>query len=331
MPTNDATPPETDPPAAFIRPDVETFLARINAVPGPTIAEIGVEAARAGYVAMQQVAELPRRELAVIRDLSCPGPAGDIPLRLYDGQETRHAGPALVFFHGGGFVLGDLESHDSLCSEIAAVLDLPVIAVHYRLAPEHPFPAAPDDAEAAARWIASSPVVLDRTITGLVTCGDSAGGNLAIVTAQALSNQPAAVPVIAQIPIYPVTDDKPDHPSALAFAEGYFLSAEGAVWFGRAYRSPRGHPRAFPIYGDLSRTPPTLLITAALDPIRDSGRLYAAELVRAGVEVHFMEMKGTIHGFAQFRKALPSAQDDVQSALAAARLIIQRLQSTSAS
>lgn len=311
-------------PDHFVRPDVKGFLDFMAMVGGPTMAEVGAEGARAGYLQMGAVAELPPRDLAVIKDLTCPGPAGDIPVRFYDARETREPGPAVMFYHGGGFVIGDLDSHHALCTEIAAELDLPVIAVHYRLAPEHVFPAAPDDCEAASRWVASSPEALGRTITGLIPMGDSAGGNLAIVVTQALAEAPAAVPVVVQVPIYPLSDDKPDHRSSLDFAEGFLLTAETMAWFSNAYQAELGHKRAYPIYGDHAGTPPTVLVTASLDPIRDSGRIYGAELIKAGVDVVFLEMKGTIHGFTQVRKAIPSAQTDLHAVFAAVKLLLER-------
>jgi acetyl esterase len=310
--------------AHFVRPDVKVFLDFLNSTNAPPMHEMGLDMARASYTAMGAIAEQPPRALAIIRDLACPGPAGDIALRLYDARESRDAGPAVVFMHGGGFVIGDLESHHSLCTEIAAELDLPVIAVDYRLAPEHPFPAAPDDCEAAARWIAANSSQLGREITGLIPMGDSAGGNLTIVVTQALCDAPAAVPVVLQVPIYPLSDDKPDHRSFLDFAEGFLLTAQTMAWFAESYGAVIGDKRAYPLYGDHTKTPPTVLVTAGLDPIRDSGRIYGAELVRAGAEVVFLEMKGTIHGFTQLRKALPSAQQDMQSIFAAVRLLLER-------
>ena len=308
----------------YVRPDVKAFLDVMASVPGPTMAEMGPEGARASYVQMGVLAEAEPRELAVIKDLTCPGPAGDIPLRFYDAREAREPGPAVMFFHGGGFVIGDLDSHHSLCTEIAAELDLPVIAVHYRLAPEHPFPGAPDDCEAASRWVATSPEALGRTITGLIPMGDSAGGNLTIVITQALAENPAAAPVVLQVPIYPLSDDKPDHASFNQFADGFVLTADTMNWFSAAYQAEPGHPRAYPIYGNHADTPPTVLVTASLDPIRDSGRVYGAELIRAGAEVVFLEMKGTTHAFAQLRKAFPSANADMQRIFAAVRLLLGR-------
>jgi acetyl esterase len=154
--------------------------------------------------------------------------------------------------------------------------------------------------------------------------GDSAGGNLAIVTTQALADRPAATPVVMQVPIYPLSDDKGDHQSFLDYAEGFLLNAVTMNWFADAYRAVTGHARAYPIYGNHASTPPTVLVTAGLDPIRDSGRVYGAELIRAGAEVVFLEMKGTIHGFAQVRRAIPSAQADLLSIFAAVRLMLER-------
>jgi acetyl esterase len=311
-------------PAPYVRPDVKGFLDFLAMAGGPTMSEMGAEGARLSYLQMSAVAEMEPRALAVIKDLTCPGPAGEIPLRFYDARETREPGPAVMFFHGGGFVIGDLDSHHALCTEIAAGLDLPVIAVHYRLAPEHVFPAAPDDCEAASRWVAGSPEVLGRTITGLVPMGDSAGGNLAIVVTQALAETPAAVPVVVQVPIYPLSDDKGDHQSLLDFADGFLLTAETMAWFSDAYKAELGHKRAYPIYSDHTATPPTVLVTAGLDPIRDSGRVYGIELIKAGVDVVFLEMKGSIHGFTQVRKAIPSAQTDLHAVFAAVKMLLER-------
>ena len=148
----------------YIRPEMKALLDGLAAANSPAIADMTLEEARAGYLALHQMADRPARELAVIRDLACPGPAGEIGLRLYDARETREAGPIITFFHGGGYVIGDLDTHHALCTEIAALIDLPLVAVDYRRAPEAPFPAAIEDCEAAARWIASSPGELERKV-----------------------------------------------------------------------------------------------------------------------------------------------------------------------
>ena len=314
-----------DPHTPYVRPDVAAFLGFMNAADAPLMSSLSPTEARQSYVAMASVAEADPLPLAVIRDLAAPGPAGPIALRLYDSRATREAGPVVVFFHGGGFVIGDLDTHHAFCTELAAALDLPVIAVDYRLAPEHPFPAAPDDCEAAARWIATSPAELGHTVTGLIFTGDSAGGHLAIVTTQALVREPAAAPVILQAPIYPLSDDKPDHISFQHFAEGFLLTADTMRWFGEAYAAEPGHPRAYPLHADHAGTPPTVLATAGLDPIRDSGRVYGAALVAAGIPVTFVEFPGIIHGFVQLRKAIPSAQGDIATLFAAIRQQLDRL------
>jgi acetyl esterase len=231
----------------------------------------------------------------------------------------------VVFYHGGGFVVGDLETHHSLCTEIAASLDVPVVSVDYRLAPEHKFPAAPDDCEAAARWIAESPEALGRDVTALVPMGDSAGGNLTIVTTQALMARPAAVPVLLQVPIYPATDDGPsERGSMVEFGEGFLLNRRTMQWFGDQYAAEARHPRACPIRADHALTPPTVLVTAGLDPLRDEGRAYAAELILAGTDVVYLERQGALHGFASTRKIAPSGQGDLEAILATVRLFLER-------
>ncbi|MDR7257141.1 acetyl esterase [Sphingomonas sp. BE270] len=306
----------------YVRPDVAGFLGFLNNLPGPKMHQLEPPAARATYAAMKGIADPPVGELATIADLTIPGPAGDIPARLFDVAESRAPGPLIVFFHGGGFVIGDLDTHASFCAEVSRTLDLPVLAVDYRLAPESPWPAAPDDCEAAARWAADSPVALSRKVTGLVTCGDSAGGNLAIVVAMALRDTPAAVPVIAQLPFYPATDTTQDYPSYSQFAEGYLLTRDSMDWFNAAYQAEAEHIRASPLKGDLTGMPPAVVVTASLDPIRDQGRAYAAALARAGVAVVYREAVGNIHGFITLRKAIPSSVGDVAGALAAAKTLI---------
>ncbi|MFZ5793288.1 MAG: alpha/beta hydrolase [Pseudomonadota bacterium] len=306
----------------YVRPDVAGFLGFLNNLPGPKMHQLEPPAARATYAAMKDIADPPVGELATIADLTIPGPAGDIPARLFDVAESRAPGPLIVFFHGGGFVIGDLDTHASFCAEVSRTLDLPVLAVDYRLAPESPWPAAPDDCEAAARWAADSPAALSRKVTGLVTCGDSAGGNLAIVVAMALRDTPAAVPVIAQLPFYPATDTTQDYPSYSQFAEGYLLTRDSMDWFNAAYQAEAEHIRASPLKGDLTGMPPAVVVTASLDPIRDQGRAYAAALARAGVAVVYREAVGNIHGFITLRKAIPSSVGDVAGALAAAKTLI---------
>jgi len=313
----------------FVRPDVALFLHYLNALPGPKIHEVGAVAAREMTTAMRGVADLDTGPLAVLRDLTMPGPAGGtIALRLFDARETREPGPVLVFFHGGGWVLGDLDSYEPPCAEIARALDLPVVSVDYRLAPEHPWPAGPDDAEAAARWVAAAPQALGLSPTSLVLAGDSAGGTLTIVTALALRDEPAAVPVIAHWAIYPAADFTTHYPSYADFGQGYFLTHESMGWFGEQYAPDVTDWRGSPMVADLAGLPPALVTTASLDPIRDQGRAYAAGLAKAGVPVSFREARGSIHGFINLRKAIPSAQADLADNLAVLKTIIAQAGAT---
>lgn len=306
----------------YVRPDVRKFLDYLNALPGPKTHEVPPAEARAMMRAMRHVADTPLGELAVIRDLSCPGPRGEIALRLFDAREAREAGPLFFFLHGGGFVFGDLDSHESFCAEMARQLDLPVLAVDYRLAPENPWPAAPEDAIAAAYWAGESPAALGREVTGLITCGDSAGGNLAIIATLALRDSPARVPVLAQWAIYPAANPGRGYPSYEDFGEGYLLTKPGMDWFERCYAADHKDWRYSPMVKSQAGMPPTLVLTASLDPIRDQGRAYAVACIEAGVPTIFREAEGNIHGFISLRKAIPSSEDDVNACVAALKLML---------
>ncbi len=306
----------------YVRPDVRLFLDYFNGLPGQKSYEVGPVEARRMMLASRQVADVPVGELALIRDLSCPGPAGDVPLRLYDAREQREAGPLFLFFHGGGFVLGDLDTHEPFCAEMARELDMPVLAVDYRLAPEHPWPAGIEDAIAAARWAAGSPEALGRDVSGLVLCGDSAGGNFAIVVALALRDEPAPAPVLAQWPIYPAACPSIDYPSKTDFAAGYLLTQLSMDWFEHCYGGDPADWRYAPMMKSQAGMPPTLVLTAGLDPIRDQGRAYAAACVEAGVPTVYREAKGNIHGFINLRRAIPSSQQDIRGCVAALKLLL---------
>ncbi len=307
---------------AYVRPDVQAFLDHANSLPGPKVHQLEAPAARELFVAMKDVVDPPVGDLATMVDLAIPGPAGPIPARLFDARASRAPGPVVMFFHGGGFVVGDLDTHASFCAEMARVLNLPVVSVDYRLAPEHRWPAAPDDCEAASRWVADSPDALGRKVTALIVCGDSAGGTLAIVTALDLRDRPAAVPVIVQAPIYPAADMGREYPSFGQFAEGRVLTREAMLWFADAYQADLTHMRGSPMAGDLAGLPPAVIVTAGLDPIRDQGRAYAAALARAGVPVTFREARGNVHGFITMRRAIPSSAGDVAGLFRAMRATI---------
>lgn len=303
----------------FVRPDVRQLLEFLDNLSGPKSHEAGPEAARQMMVAGRYALDVPAREIAVLRDI-----AGPVPLRLYDAREERERGPVLVFIHGGGWVIGGLETHDPLCIDLAIELDLPVVAVDYRLAPEYPFPAAFDDSLTAARWIADGSNELGRTATRLFLAGDSAGGNLAAALSAALRDEPAAVPVAGQWLIYPAADPKVRYPSYDEFCEGFLLTKASMDWFEESYAGPGGDWRYSPLFAGVEDLPPTFVLTAGLDPIRDQGRAYAARCAEAGVETIYWEAPGTVHGFINLRKALPSANDDFARCLSYLKPWVER-------
>lgn len=297
----------------YVRPDVQAVLDQMAASGAPPLNELPLAEARMGYKAMGGVLDVPRGDLAEVKELSIPGPAGAIPARLYragGSVDTR----VLVYFHGGGWVIGDLDTHDPLCAEIARATGLTVVAVDYRLAPEHVFPAAAEDCIAAARWVAGSPAELGRQVSGILVAGDSAGGNLSAAVAQALAGK-LPVPLLLQWLIYPALDAVEGHGSMTEFAEGYLLTKAAMDWFYGAYTpdaAMRADVRASPLRAaSLEGQPPALIMTCGLDPLRDEGRAYAGRLAAAGVPVRFREAKGQIHGCFTVRAAVPSAQEDL--------------------
>jgi len=249
--------------------------------------------------------------VARVDDLQASGPAGPIPLRAYypDG-----AGPfgALVYFHGGGWVIGSIETHDSLCRALANTTGWAVFSVEYRLAPEHKYPAAADDAYAATAWVAAQARTLGVDAARVAVAGDSAGGNLAAVVAQ-MARDRGGPRLRAQALIYPVTDYDFTTPSYGANADGYLLTQDAMRWFWDHYLADArqgSEPYASPLRArDLHGLPPALVLTAEFDPLRDEGEAYAAALRRAGVPVDQHRYDGLIHGFFQFGGAFPQAAD----------------------
>jgi acetyl esterase/lipase len=304
---------------ALIRPDVRQFIDYLESLNRPKGYEIGQEGARKMMLASRRAFEVEAREIAIAKDI-----AGPVPLRLYDARAERAPGPVLVFLHGGGWVIGDLDTHEPFCIDLAVGLDVPVVAVDYRLAPENPFPAALEDSIEAARWIASNPEELGRRTTGLFIAGDSAGGNLAAVVTVALRDEPAPVPVVGQWLIYPAADPCVRYPSYDEFCEGHLLTKGSMDWFEDSYAGPHDDWRYSPLLAGAAGLPPTFVMTAGFDPIRDQGRAYAARCAEAGVETVYLEVEGTVHGFLNLRKAIPSANDDFARCLAYLKPWVER-------
>ena len=279
---------------------------------------------RAAYRDRRSVLQPMPQAVAEVRDLSADGPHGAIPMRLYRPAVATQTGaplPALVYFHGGGWVIGDLDTHDTLCRELANAAGIVVIAVDYRLAPEHRFPAAYDDAFAATAWVVDRASALDLDPTRLAVGGDSAGGNLA--AAVALGARDGGGPPIAfQLLIYPATDMRAGHASHVTNGEGYLLTKDSIRWFHDHYIDDREHDvdwRASPLLAtDHARLPPSLVLTAGYDPLRDEGMDYARVLADAGNAVSYVCFERQIHGFITMGKVLDEANTAV--ALCAAEL-----------
>ncbi|PHR56117.1 MAG: lipase [Robiginitomaculum sp.] len=304
-----------------IRPDVQALLDLLATTPLAQLGELSVQETRA---ISKQMRTAPVDDgLVSICDISFTHSGEEIGLRCYNADNKDAPAPLILFFHGGGFVMGDLDSHHELCRTIAYEMDIPLVAVDYRLAPEHPWPAAPDDAEAAARWIvANASDELGVSLSGLVLAGDSAGANLAAVTARALIDNPADVALIGQFLIYPCVSLGQERPSMRENAEGYFLTRKALDWFTLNYNAPIDDPRFDLFAFDQTGMPPTLLVTAGLDPLRDEGRAYATCLIEAGVPTVYQEAVGNIHGCFSMVAAIPSTKRDVERALAALSVLI---------
>ena len=284
-----------------VDPQIAAILELLASSGAPSLASGSPEQARAAFrfttVDMRDPATLV--DVASIENQQIPGPGGSIPVRIYR-PAADGAVPTIVFFHGGGFVIGDLDTHDDhgrlLCRDVNAV----VVSIDYRLAPEHKFPAGFEDCYAATRWAADNIAVLGGDATRLAVAGDSAGGNLAAAVALAAREQGPAL--AAQLLIYPGVDFSDDgtHASRIENAEGYFLTADDMVWFREHYITDEHvqDPRASVLHAeDLSGVAPAVIGVGEFDPLRDEGEAYAKKLSGAGVEVLLHRFDGMVHGF----------------------------------
>jgi acetyl esterase len=295
-----------DPDAAAV---FEAFL-EAGRPPYETVSPVE---ARELYLKGRVVTNPEPPELKSVAPLAIPSSIGSIPARIYTPVELRQAGglaPGLVFFHGGGWVIGDLDSHDVVCRKLADEGQLIVISVDYRLAPEHKFPAAVDDAITATKWIAGNARQLGIDASRLMVGGDSAGGNLAAVVAIAArdGNGPA---IAGQVLIYPATDFAMTHPSHREPETSLLLTHSVIRWFRDHYLTGAadiGDWRASPARAaTFARLPPAYVLTAGADPLRDEGDEYAKRLKEAGVAVTYRTFPGQFHGFFTMGKLLPQA------------------------
>ena len=306
-----------------VDPQIAALLEFIASVEAKPMSEGTPEEARAGFrtltVDLRDPAAVP--DVRSVEETTVPGAAGDLPARVYRPAAEGPL-PTIVLLHGGGFVIGDLDTHDITARTLANGCAAVVVSVAYRLAPEHPFPAAVDDAVAAARHVAAHLAELggdDR----LAMAGDSAGGNLSAVVAQTFRDD--GRPLAGQLLIYPVTDMTGEHPSHAENAEGFFLDLATMEWFLRQYAghlADHADPRLSPLHGDLGGLAPAVVVVAEFDPLRDDGLAYAQALAAAGVPVQVRTFPGLIHGFVDMGRHSTAAQEALDETCALFRKVL---------
>ena len=250
----------------------------------------------------------PAPALERVEDLRIPGPAGEIPARAYAPRAGQTPLPIVAYFHGGGWVQGDLETHHGLCARLAKHADVLVVAVDYRLAPEHKFPAAVEDCLAAYRWLRAHGREIAGDATRVAVAGDSAGGNLSAVVSQLAAQNGGPVPT-CQVLIYPSVDFSLETQSHRELADGHVIPRDRITWYSEQYlrgEADKADLRASPLRAaSLAGQPPAMIVTAGFDPLRDEGQAYAEKLRQAGVEVVYREYPGQIHAFVSLTKAIP--------------------------
>ena len=282
--------------------EMQLLLRLLEANPAPALPDLTPVLARAEILRTARSVAGPPAPLARIEELTVAGAAGPLRARLYVPLEraSDETGPLLVFFHGGGWVVGDRDSHDAPCRTIADRAGVRVLSVDYRLAPEHPFPAPVDDALAAFRDIAARARSFGADPARIAVGGDSAGGHLATVTALACARDGGPAPAF-QLLVYPVTDLSAKSASYRLFGEGFFLTERDMDWYAGHFvpaGADRTDPRISPLLAeDLSGLAPAYVVTAGFDPLRDEGEAYAARMCEAGVPVTLRRQRGLVHGF----------------------------------
>ena len=309
---------------ATLDPDAQRVLELIRESGRPPYETLTPGEAREVYRAGRRILQPEPPEVAEVRDLRAPAPEGDIPLRLYRGIGTERAAalPALIYFHGGGWVVGDLDTHDGICRLIANSARCAVISVDYRLAPEHKFPAAVDDAMSATEWIAAHAAMLGIDASRLAVGGDSAGGNIAAVVAL-IARERGAPRLRFQLLLYPATDFvTSDDPQRERF-EGFPLNAVTMNWFRDHYlrgAGDYGDWRASPLRApDLGGLPPAYVLTVGFDPLHAEGESYARRLQEAGIPVRHRHIAGQMHGFLNMGKIIAAAKPATEEAAAAVK------------
>lgn len=293
-----------------VAPEIQPLLDVLNAVEIPADA-LTVEGMRAGLDGLWMSWNGEPPEVGV-SERTIRGAADELSLRVYEPPNTSPPRPCIVELHGGGWTVGSLDSHDATCRHLADRCRALVVAVEYRLAPEHPFPAAPDDCLASLRWIAEHAGELGVDPDRIVLAGDSAGANLAAVTA--LAARDAGIPVALQVLVYPAFDHTRSSDSYHRNGTGHLLTADVMDWFWSNYLNgsvTRDDWRVDPRRADLTGAPPAIIITAEYDPLVDEGAEYARMLAGAGVNVEYVEYEGMVHGFFAMYAVTPRALEAV--------------------
>jgi acetyl esterase len=307
----------------MLHPQARALLELIASSGIPPTHTLEPDAARRFYRERRRFTQPDPPPLPEVRDLSADGPHGPIPLRLYRPVPAGGGAlPVLVYYHGGGWVIGDLDTHDVLCRELALGSGCAVVAVDYRMGPEHRFPAAVDDCIAATYWVRRNAASLGVDAGRLAVGGDSAGGNLAAAVAIA-ARDAGDLPIAWQLLIYPATDQRRVAPSHTSNAQGYLLTADSLRWYHDHYIDDPRHDldwRASPLLcDDLHGLPPALVLTAGFDPLRDEGIQYAQRLTEAGNRATHVSFERQIHGFVPMGRAIDEANEAVAMCAAALR------------
>ncbi|KRB64201.1 alpha/beta hydrolase [Noviherbaspirillum sp. Root189] len=302
----------------MLHPQAKALLDLIEQRGVPATHTLSVTDARTFYRERRGFTQPDPVEVAEVRNLQAEGPHGAIPLRLYKplgGDMDRGLLPVLVYFHGGGWVIGDLDTHDSLCRQLANASKCAIVSVDYRLGPEHRFPAAVDDSIAATRWIHKEAPKLGLDASRLAVGGDSAGGNLAAVVAIALRDA-GDVPIAFQLLIYPATDMRRGAPSHTTNGQGYLLTSDTITYFHDHYIDDATHDldwRASPLlHPDLTNLPPSIVLTAGYDPLRDEGLMYSQRLSESGNRATHICFERQIHGFITMGRVIDEANAAVE-------------------
>ena len=312
----------------MLHPQAKAFIDLLEQRGVPPTHTLTPADARKFYRERRAITQPEPGEVAEVRELQADGPHGPIPMRLYRPRGSAAASvlPVLVYYHGGGWTIGDLDTHDTLCRELCNLSGCAVVAVDYRMGPEHRFPAAVDDVLAATRWVRREAVVLGVDPARLAVGGDSAGGNLAAVVAIA-ARDAGDLPVAFQLLIYPATDMRCVHPSHTTNGQGYLLTSDTIRYFHDQYITDAAHDldwRASPLLReDLAGLPPALVLTAGYDPLRDEGLDYARALTAAGNRTSYVCFERQIHGFITMGRLLDEANAAVSMCAAELRRALE--------